>query len=450
MADPSLFHGIAVVIDDEIANAKSNIRTIQKQIESEGCHVVALADLPEARQLANLRVASFFVVDWKLYGAALAESGEVAAVAIPEGLREQKAAEMIQFLKNLRLVRCAPVFIFTNEPTTSIEERLKEHPDLYDENDPSHILVVSKEEVLAKGVLAVLSEWLDKAPSAYVLKRWETEYERAKNALFVDFYTRSTWWPLLLWNTFVEDRVPPSVELGALIGRNLLSRMMPFDFDLARYEAAFKESLREEAKYRQVLLKVLEGERFLPKEQLHANSIAAGDLFRDGKKYYVNIRPDCDCVARNGEGLDEVELYVLRACKLTTSKVERLYNRKYKRMNESDAEVVIYPVYDGVGFSVQFKELSVQPWRALKEKRIGRLLPPTVTRLQQRYAAYLQRPGMTPLPEAAVPIKAASEEVSPTPPKAAPSEAPSVSASVPLGSEGSASPQVDDSAKKLP
>ena len=66
MPDPNLFHGIAVVIDDQYLDEKSGIGKIQAQIRSEGCHVIGMEDLPDEVQLANLRAVSFFVVDWNL------------------------------------------------------------------------------------------------------------------------------------------------------------------------------------------------------------------------------------------------------------------------------------------------------------------------------------------------------------------------------------------------
>ena len=40
MPDATLFHGIAVVIDDEIDVTGTGIRIIKTQIEAAGCHVV--------------------------------------------------------------------------------------------------------------------------------------------------------------------------------------------------------------------------------------------------------------------------------------------------------------------------------------------------------------------------------------------------------------------------
>lgn len=49
----------------------------------------------------------------------------------------------------------------------------------------------------------------------------------------------------------------------------------------------------------------------------------------------------------------------------------------------------------------KFRKLYTKKWQELKGIRVGRLLPPLLTRLQQRYSAYLQRPGLSRLPDAA-------------------------------------------------
>ena len=77
MPDPALFHGVAVIIDDEIYS-DPGIQRIQEQIKDTGCYVVALEALPDEAHLANLSGASFFIVDWNLYGAALRSDSEVA------------------------------------------------------------------------------------------------------------------------------------------------------------------------------------------------------------------------------------------------------------------------------------------------------------------------------------------------------------------------------------
>jgi hypothetical protein len=402
MANESMFHGIAIVIDDEVNRDDSNIKAIQKQIENEGCHVVGLEAIPTQKQIENLKSAAFFIVDWNLYATISEDGKNVDAVEMPAGLRKQHIAEIITFLKDIRKTRFAPVFIFTNEPVEGVREELKKHPELFNLDDPSHIVVLEKDQVIAKGVFTVLLDWLASAPSAYVLKKWENEYEAAKNTLFLDFYNKSVIWPLVLWQNFADDGVAPSIELGNVISRNLMSRMTPFEFDLEPFDKQFKSAMGEPAKYRAILLKVLEGERFLLNERIHTDSISPGDVFKDGQSYYVNLRPDCDCVPRKGLTQDDVELYLLKGSKLSGGQLTKAYNPAYGTLNEKDSEFSIFAMYDGRSFSFQFQELILKRWGDWSAKRIGRLLPPYVTRLQQRYSTYLQRPGVNRIPSGAV------------------------------------------------
>ncbi|MGD0358623.1 MAG: hypothetical protein ABSA73_13550 [Terracidiphilus sp.] len=404
MADQTLFHGIAVVIDDEIHNPEASIREIQSAIEEAGCHVVPLEQIPSDASVSNLREVAFFVLDWNLYGATLKEAAAGDSIDIPAGVKEANEESIIKFLRELKKVRFAPVFIFTDEPVGNIVDKLKKHADLYDEADPSHILVKSKRDVLKAGIFEVLSTWMEQAPSVYVLKKWERAYSSAKNELFLDFYAKSVHWPLVLWNTYKEDHVPPSAELGNLIGRNLLSRMIPFDFDLSSFDTAFKTLETEESKSRDAVIKVLEGERFLLNNRLRGNMLAPGDVFKKDKHYYVNIRPDCDCIAREGEVQAEIKAYLLKGSKVTNAKIDKLFNEKYGNIFESDTESVIFGMTAGTTVSFQLRELLVEASGGWMEHRIGRLLPPYLTRLQQRYSAYIQRPGLSRIPRAALPI----------------------------------------------
>lgn len=393
MADPSLFHGIAMLIDDDIVDEKASIRTLQTQIEAAGCHVVQMAQLPKEEGMPNLRGVSFFVLDWNLYGRALRDPETGAPLPAPPEIKAQNTADVIDFLKRLKKVCVAPVFIFTDEIVADVEEEIQRHQELYDAADPSHILVRDKKEVTDAGIFNVLLEWMKKAPSVYVLKKWERAYEAAKNQLFLDFYHNSVHWPLVMWTTYKQDNVDASVELGNLLGRNLLSRMTPYHFDLEPFEAG-----GEGAKSEAVILKVLEGERFLNKDRLQDESIAPGDVFKKGQEYYINIRPDCDCIARDGQAQDDVDMYLLRGNKFKTEKIAERLVGKTGTISERDSETIIFGMVDGMTVCFQLKGLLVEPWKEWKTRRIGRLLPPYLTRLQQRYAAYLQRPGLPKIP----------------------------------------------------
>ena len=49
-----------------------------------------------------------------------------------------------------------------------------------------------------------------------------------------------------------------------------------------------------------------------------------------------------------------------------------------------------------------FRRFHVKQFSEVKDLRIGRLLHPYLTRIQQRYALYLQRQGLPRIPEKAV------------------------------------------------
>ena len=406
MPDPTLFHGVAVVIDDEIHSATASVRNIKKDIEDAGCHVVPLTGIPSDAGVANLKEVAFFVLDWKLYGEALREAAGGESVIVPTFLEEENEQSIVKFLRELKKIRFAPVFIFTDEPVDTIKEKLRNYGDIYNEADPSHILVMDKTEVFTKGVFNVLSDWMTLAPSVFVLKSWERAYEKAKNELFMDFYVKSTVWPMVVWENFKADNVPPATLLRDLITRNLVSRMAPFDCNLEPFQGLFNKIKEDAYLYKGTVQRVLEGERFLAAEHLDKLSFEPGDIFEVDDGYRINIRPDCDCIPRGGDKLDRLDLYLLKGTEKTFAELE--YNAEFGLIPEHDNEAIVFPVYGNKAISFKFRKLYWEKWRDINGKRIGRLLPPFLTRLQQRYAAYMQRPGLSRLPTVAFPAPPAA------------------------------------------
>lgn len=234
-----------------------------------------------------------------------------------------------------------------------------------------------------------------------MLKSWERAYEKAKNQLFMDFYIKSTWWPLVLWKNFKDDGVPPAPLLGNLIGRNLVSRMAPFDCDLEPFLAMLDGVKKDANAYEGIVRNVFEGERFLAADRLDEKSFEPGDIFWIDDGYRINIRPDCDCVPRGNDTLDRLELYLLKGTERSFADLN--YDDEYGFIPEQDNEAIIFPVYNGKALCFKFRRLYTNKGKELKGKRIGRLLPPFLTRLQERYSAYLQRPGLSRLPKVAFP-----------------------------------------------
>ncbi|MED5615788.1 hypothetical protein [Janthinobacterium sp. P210005] len=395
----SLFRGIAVLIDDEVKTEGTEIFLLAEQIESENSHVIRLPALPSDIQLENLSEASFFVLDWNLHNAN--DSDELPLIKYGDRISKEHIKLNLDFLKKIRARKFAPVFIFTNENPEEVRARLKED-DLFNDSPSDHIFVFPKREVIDKGIYFILSEWIKGHPSAYVLKRWEAAYAETRNSFFVDFYGFSHLWPVVLWQNYGDDNVSEAAELTSMIGRNIVSRLRPVPFDAAimadqRHIDAVSEQVKPEE-----VRKVLEGERFIRTDRLQP-SVSIGDVFYKQGKYYVNIRPECDCVARDGVGENDITIYLIKGNKVTDNGFHKLYNAQMGNFLDKETTTTIFAMYNGITVCFQFNDFRTATWGEWKASRIGRLVPPFSTKLQQRFAAYIQRVGLSRIPPHAVP-----------------------------------------------
>lgn len=402
MVGPNLFKGIAVVIDNGIGSGEAIDRILQN-IRDGGGHAIPLPALPSADyDLEHFSRVSFFIMDWNLANNAEGIPLD-AGVRLPDTLNKAMIAENIAFLKRLSQNRHAPVFIFTNEEPQTVIDELSADAELHKSVEESHILVKRKVEVTDK-LYEVLEDWANSTPSVLTLKTWERNYVRAANDLFIDLHNRTPYWPVLLWQTFGADEIPPEVEMNKLLNRLVESRMGLLELNLGPFmEAVEEQSEKDAPAYRKAMYQVLEGERFLRNERLREDLYAPGDVFafpvpgEDRKTYWINVRAECDCL----RGGDDHQLYLLQA-KAVENVEERIDKTFGNFSNEKDNEAIVFAMIDGQTFSVMFRDMKIKTLKQIKKDytRVGRMLPPFITRVQQRYAAYMQRPGMPRIPPA--------------------------------------------------
>ncbi|MET4730669.1 hypothetical protein ABIE09_004489 [Lysobacter enzymogenes] len=396
------FKGIAVVIDDKV-HEEDPIKDIVQAIENAGGHVVKLRDLPhDTADLENFTGAAFFILDWNLI-----ELGE--GVAAPEGLANAEVIRKVEFLRRLREHRHAPVFIFTKEEPDTVKEALRPHADIFQEGT-SNILIRRKADV-GQDVYRVLNDWAAELPSVLALKSWERANDQAVNSVFKDLHDREHLWPVFMWKMFKEDGLIPNDELGRLITRLVASRMHAPNIDLTPFlEGLDDQFTAEPMRYRASLMRVLEGERFLRNDKLDPDNFSTGDVFvevngQGEKTFYLNLRPECDCIKRPGR--NPGGMHLLRGRSLDAIKIDPTYGN----VQEQDNEGIVYAMYDGEHVRFGFaNNIKVQNFTAdFKNKRIGRLLPPFLTRLLERYAAYSHRPGIPRVPSALLPQQVIAE-----------------------------------------
>ncbi|MFW6303486.1 MAG: hypothetical protein ACOC2L_02595, partial [Candidatus Sumerlaeota bacterium] len=69
---------------------------------------------------------------------------------------------------------------------------------------------------------------------------------------------------------------------------------------------------------------------------------------------------------------------------------------------EKHFHAVVAFIDEGKIIEFKFNELLIERWKDIKGKRVGRLLPPYINKIQQRYSLYMQRQGVPRIPGAAI------------------------------------------------
>ena len=387
-----LFKGIAVVIDDEIRDSDSSIYNILNQLKTESIPYVEYDSLPDERIIENLHNVSFVLLDWKLNDS-LSKDDISEGVKLPNELSQTNEASNIEFLKKIQENCFCPIFIFTDENIDDIILKLKRER-LYRNNSCNAILIKSKSEFKESGTLfSNLERWLKETAPIYLLKEWDYSYQKSKSSLFIDFQKRSADWVKILWQTYKGDNVNPCVELESFISRSIITQMMPLELDNSIFVNSSSDIDRTE------LVSCLERQCYVQNNFLDSTMPETGDIFEISNDFYVNIRPSCDLISRDGTPLDDIDLYLLKAEKIRKlQSIKEYFNDKYGHFEENDTYYLVYPICSGYLLKLKFRELRQEKWRNIKFSRNGRLLPPYITKLQMKYSAYLQRQGFPKIP----------------------------------------------------
>lgn len=396
--DENLVQGIAVIVDDQVGvqGSDDKINEFVKLLESRFIPCVKYKYPPVGEETTNFHGISFIVLDW-MFTPEGAEKGDIEHGVRTGGTSAEDAqSDVIQFIKKAKEECFAPIFVLTSENIETVKTKLKEY-DIDTDGEPNFIHIKNKKEFNNVDLISYINDWIKNNPSIYVLSKWDNEYSKAKSAMFSDLYDLSPSWPVVLWKSFEKDGADQSEGLENTITANLRSRMVPFKFSNELFDGEKLAGDKEETR------KVLSGERFVKNDRIHGDSIEPGDLFKKGQKYYLNIRPICDLVPRDGKPLDQVELFLLSTDKISEEDLQADFQSKFGNFIENDATTVIPFVEADLSLRIKFKNMKIEKWEQWKARRIGRLIPPYVTRVQQRYSHYLQRQGLPRIPDHAVP-----------------------------------------------
>ena len=380
----SLMSGIAVVIDDKLEEEEDKISQIVQEIEEQwGIPFYKTYKIPSGSISDSLlKSASFVLLDWKLW-----EDGS-------SELEKDGIQNNIKFLEKVKGY-FVPVFIFTNEALSDVVDELPGSLYNQDKLENNFIFIKGKEELMKEGVSAPIVNWVEKNASVYALKTWEREFYESKRKLFSSMYAKSPDWPRVFWKSYEDDGVDPSSSITNLINNNLSGR---FKMDI--FEEQFLGSGSSDVSKEDLKL-LMQAASFVMEENLAEDEIRSGDLFKMPRgRYLINIRPDCDCVPRDNEELGDVEIYCIRGKKMKEREILNSYEKGHfiERVSES----ISFSLYEGKTVKFSFKQLEKKKFSEIKNQRVGRLIHPYITRIQQRYASYLQRQGLPRIPKEAI------------------------------------------------
>lgn len=432
----SLFKGIAVIIDDEIDKSETSIYGIKKLIEEKNIPVLAYSDIPQLEIIEALTNVSFIILDWEYIGNSVQEDIGEERIMFPETLHDDTERKLIDFIKSILSQVFVPTFIFTGRDPEKIAEKLKEN-DLWSDSHPNRIFIKQKSDLDSEQKLfSAIENWLQEMPSVYVLKEWEKVINKTKNNMFLELYRYSPNWSKIIWEVLKEDSIDNQHEFGEFVTRNFVNRIGEYNFDENCLNSNKNISQGE-------LTAVIQGERYIKysKQPLQAYT---GDMFKDGKHYYLNIRAQCDLSRPTQCGEYNPMLYCIKGSKLkdkdivtedieltsdgklvfnadkayTIEELEEIckdvdklsvFNNKFRNhrngiffnkgeLLEKRPNVIVACVAGEKAIKFDLVDIIPMLYSENKEKRIGRLLPPYITRVQQKCSQYIVREGVMPIP----------------------------------------------------
>lgn len=403
MDDKNLFDGVGVVIDDHVLGNNEHDDKIIQLVDflenKKHLPLVKYVQLPDDIEISALFAINFVLLDWDLSGL----NDDFGIPISTPLLKENAIIDNIKFIKKITQSVVIPIFIFSNDSVDEIKNRLKEENILDDDNDAVFpIFIKSKSDLFDESgqciMFDLINTWLNTIPSIYVTQKWKNTYLEAINGMALEMRAASPFWPNLLWACYKKDGVNPSEEISSLINQNALSRIQPVEFD--------EEILSDKGETNNVALKnVLERQCFLKKDKLQILS-TTGDIYQRGKgKYYLNVRPACDCVGRKGE----CKVYLIKGKKLSSHDLQTFFDTKYGIFKEQQNFVIVGPI-EGAFIRFNFQEMEIKDYEEMKDQHIGRLLPPFITRVTQKYGLYIHRQGLPRLPKEVIPAVAPIED----------------------------------------
>lgn len=404
MNTEELFSGIGMVIDDQVFNQESSDKIIRivENLESKGFPLAKYDKIPIVSG-SNIAKFSFVLLDWELVSISDEEGNPIP---LASELVTSTRDSLLQFIKTIIKDCYVPIFIFSNNEVEDIKNILQKNKiDI----DNAPIFIKSKSDIISDGavkVIEVISAWIDKMPSIYVLKVWDNAVERAKIHTFQQL-SNTKYWPLVIWKTAEDDSVNPNEELLDVLTQNIFGRMQPLSIEKKQlFKIDEIKSTKDE------VLNVLRTQRLEDCPSKEASM--TGDIYKIKGKHYLNIRPTCDCVDRKKQECSKCikqnclecsnanKVYLIKFEALKPQEEKELFEHKYGVFKERNNEAILGPLMDKKFYRFKFQDITIKLYSDVKNNKKGRILQPFIRHITERYALYIQRQALPRIPSQAI------------------------------------------------
>ena len=334
---------------------------------------------------------SFLLLDWEFDTREEVFGDGGLDVSIGNRFKDANEKRVIEIVKEVSQNSLVPIFIFSNQSGETIIKAL-DKADV--DTTKTQIYVESKSALVGEGQLfAKIGQWVDVHSGVYVAKVWDNAFNKAKNQFFATMCNNTSHWPKALFNAATEDSTEPGEEITQAISQNVISRMQPIEIDLEQIEKDTISPSKEE------ILGIMKGQFFLDKG---VDSSMVGDFFKKKSgEFYMNIRPTCDCI--EGREKSDGRIYLLRCSRLSDAQVARSYLQNDGHFNETIGCAIVGPLYENKFYRVDFGKVEVAEVAEWKEKKVGRILPPIINHITERYSLYVQRQALPRIPKEIIP-----------------------------------------------
>lgn len=433
-----ILNGICVIIDDEAEKEDTDANELVKSIKKEGALVATYDHIPQDETIDYLCNASYIIVDWDYSKADLPEG-----TSLGEQGQTSNKQNVLTFLQEILDKFFIPIFLITGKELDDVRSNMIQ-VGLLSETEPNRIILKTKDEISDYSSLKLcIEQWLSTTPSALALKIWEKEAIIAKHKMFNVLYQASPAWVGVLRESIeadsTGDELASNYDFQAMLNNNFINRMKAGKYKEINCEVAEKPAKEE-------IRNVIEGERFIKYDGDYPDISYVGDIYKsntqDQKEYYLNIRAQCSLL--HGE---KPVLYVIKGTPFELSSISNRQRIKLKykedgnaiRIHKDNYQIKLLEEYNQketkefndkmetmenatffsqgeliskkkeafvscidnqyvVRFDFNTFETKEKEDLEKKATRIGRLIPPYITKIQQECAAYIVREGIMPLP----------------------------------------------------